>query len=170
MNEKAISATSVLLLKSFTFFITIIAITFVAVPIPLLWVADNLLSFDIGPFRFIGLIAVVVGLALMSELAAAFAVYGRGTPAPFDPPRHLVVCGPYRYLRNPGYLGAVTALMGESLLVQSGVVFLLAVFAACFFHLFVVYYEEPSLKRRFGKEYEDYVQRVSRWLPKLQHT
>jgi protein-S-isoprenylcysteine O-methyltransferase Ste14 len=93
-----------------------------------------------------------------------FAWIGRGTPAPFDPPRRLVIRGPYRFVRNPMYIGAGMALAGAALFYQSlpllvyGGVFLLA----C--HLFVLSYEEPPLKRTFGAEYDAYCHRV-RWWP-----
>ncbi len=158
------------LFKSFGFLFVILLLTFVAVPLLLLTVAGGWLSFNIGLFRFLGLVPIVGGLALMVELAFTFAAYGEGTPAPFDPPRHLVVCGLFRQVRNPGYLGAVIALMGQALFDESAVVFLFALVMAVLFHVFVVCYEEPGLKKRFGKEYEDYAKHVPRWLPKLQQT
>jgi len=92
---------------------------------------------------------------------------GRGTPAVFDPPLRLVVRGPYRFVRNPMYLGAGLALGGAALLYRSiplllyGAGFLIAT------HLFVVFYEEPHLTRMFGLEYRAYRDRVRRWLPRL---
>jgi len=92
---------------------------------------------------------------------------GRGTPAPFDPPRRLVIRGPYRFVRNPMYVGAGLALAGAALFYESlpllayGGVFLLA----C--HLFVLSYEEPTLKRTFGPDYEAYCHHVNRWRPRL---
>jgi protein-S-isoprenylcysteine O-methyltransferase Ste14 len=94
-------------------------------------------------------------------------VVGKGTPAPFDPPRRLVIRGPYRYLRNPMYLGAALALLGAALFYRSlpllGYVggFLLVT------HGFVVWYEEPTLGRLFGAEYQAYRTRVRRWLPRI---
>jgi protein-S-isoprenylcysteine O-methyltransferase Ste14 len=98
---------------------------------------------------------VFVGAALALWCIAAFAFLGRGTPAPFDPPRHLVVRGPYRYLRNPMYLGATLALAGASLFYES---MALAAYAAGFvllMHGFVVLYEEPALAAAVGREYQE---------------
>ncbi len=95
----------------------------------------------------------------------AFTWIGKGTPAPFDPPRKLVVRGPYRFLRNPMYVGAALAVGGAALFFES--IQLLA-FIALFLlttHLFVVLYEEPTLRRTFGSEYESYCRRVRRWWP-----
>ena len=96
---------------------------------------------------------------------STFVWIGRGTPAPFDRPRRLVIRGPYRFVRNPMYIGAGLALGSAALFYKSlpllvyGGAFLLA----C--HLFVLSYEEPTLKRTFGPEYEAYCHRVSRWWP-----
>lgn len=96
-----------------------------------------------------------------------FALVGRGTPAPFDPPRRLVVRGPYARVRNPMYLGAVLALGAAALFYLS---LALLAFAALFLvatHLFVVAYEEPKLRRSFGAEYDAYCREVRRWCPNL---
>jgi protein-S-isoprenylcysteine O-methyltransferase Ste14 len=99
------------------------------------------------------------------SLLFTFALYGKGTHAPIDPPRHLAVCGTFKHVRNPGCTGAFTAFMGESLFVQSGMIILLAVLLACSSHPFVIYCKEPGLKRQFGKVRKDYLRRVLRWLP-----
>ena len=94
-----------------------------------------------------------------------FIFVGKGTPAPFDPPRRLVVQGPYRFVRNPMYVGAGLALAGAALFYES---WPLLGYTALFFlvtHIFVVLYEEPTLRRKFGVEYETYCARVRRWLP-----
>jgi protein-S-isoprenylcysteine O-methyltransferase Ste14 len=111
-------------------------------------------------FRAITYSALFIGLLLIARI-------GRGTPAPFDPPRRLVIRGPYRFVRNPMYIGAGLALSGAALFYESlplliyGGAFLLA----C--HLFVLSYEEPTLKRTFGPDYEAYCHRVRRWWPRL---
>jgi protein-S-isoprenylcysteine O-methyltransferase Ste14 len=98
-----------------------------------------------------------------------FAVFGRGTPAPIDPPRKLIVRGLYRYTRNPMYLGCLTAILGWAILFHATRLVLYAMIVAACFHLFVVFYEEPHLQRKFGKEYEHYCAQVNRWLPKPWH-
>jgi len=121
---------------------------------------------DLGPAQAVGGVAVFVGAALALWCIAAFAFLGRGTPAPFDPPRHLVVRGPYRYLRNPMYLGATLALAGASLFYEATALAAYAVGFVLLMHLFVVLYEEPALAATFGREYQEYCRRVSRWWPR----
>jgi protein-S-isoprenylcysteine O-methyltransferase Ste14 len=110
-----------------------------------------------------GLVVGAAGAILALWCIGTFALVGRGTPAPFDPPRSLVVQGPYRRVRNPMYVGAGLALAGAALYYWSGP---LAGYAALFLlatHLFVVSYEEPTLLRTFGQDYEAYCRRVGRW-------
>jgi protein-S-isoprenylcysteine O-methyltransferase Ste14 len=112
-----------------------------------------------------GLVIGTLGAVAALSCVGAFAFIGKGTPAPFDPPRRLVVRGPYRFVRNPMYVGAALALAGAALFYQS--IQLLA-FVAGFIlvtHFFVVLYEEPTLRRLFGLEYQAYCQRVHRWWP-----
>jgi hypothetical protein len=92
-------------------------------------------------------------------------VRGRGTPAPFDPPRKLVIAGPYRFVRNPMYIGAAVALAGAALFYASW--WLMAYVAAflAILHVFVLTYEEPTLRATFGVDYATYTARVHRWIP-----
>jgi protein-S-isoprenylcysteine O-methyltransferase Ste14 len=90
---------------------------------------------------------------------------GQGTPAPFDPPKALVVTGPYRYVRNPMYAGDVLVLLGESLLFGMSALLAYTLVMLGVFHLFVVWYEEPNLRRQFGTAYEAYREAVPRWIP-----
>jgi protein-S-isoprenylcysteine O-methyltransferase Ste14 len=120
---------------------------------------------QIGPLHWVGLALVVLGGALAIWCILTFALVGKGTPAPFDPPRKLVAAGPYRWVRNPMYLGAATALTGAALFYQSAA---LLAFAAGFVvaaHMFVVVFEEPTLERTFGARYADYRNAVPRWMP-----
>ena len=96
-----------------------------------------------------------------------FAVFGRGTPAPLDAPKKLVVRGLYRYTRNPIYVGVLTVLLGWAVMFRGMGLLIYAVCVAICFHLFVVLYEERHLQKEFGGEYADYRSRVSRWLPRL---
>lgn len=112
-----------------------------------------------------GIALGAAGALVALSCVCAFAWIGKGTPAPFDPPRKLVTRGPYRFLRNPMYVGAALAVGGAALFFES--IELLA-FVALFLlttHLFVVIYEEPTLRRTFGREYESYCQHVHRWWP-----
>src|SRR5205823_10036965 len=111
-----------------------------------------------------GMLIGAIGAVLALWCLLAFAFIGKGTPAPFDPPRRLVIRGPYRFVRNPMYIGAATALAGTALFYQS---WSLLVFTGLFLlatHLFVISYEEPTLRRTFGEEYEAYCVQVNRWL------
>jgi protein-S-isoprenylcysteine O-methyltransferase Ste14 len=109
----------------------------------------------------------LVGLATLLYCIRGFANIGKGTLAPVDPPKVLVVRGLYRYTRNPMYLAVVVVLLSESLffdslrlLIYAGTVFLA-------FHLFVIVYEEPHLRTLFGASYEEYSKSVPRWGAKL---
>lgn len=119
------------------------------------------------PLRFAGGILLILGTAVLLDSFSRFAVQGLGTPAPVFPTRHLVITGPYRYVRNPMYVAVVSAILGQGLifgnvrlLEYSGLVWLL-------FHLFVLIYEEPTLKSSFRAEYEVYCAAVPRWVPRL---
>ncbi len=120
----------------------------------------------LGPLRFLGLGPLALGIAIVLWCARDFAVKGRGTPAPIDPPKELVVRGLYRYVRNPMYVGAVLILGGHFgwFLAFELLPYLALVLLA--FHLFVVLYEEPALTRKFGDAYRDYQAAVPRWIPR----
>jgi protein-S-isoprenylcysteine O-methyltransferase Ste14 len=94
-----------------------------------------------------------------------FLAQGRGTPAPIDPPKELVAVGFYRYVRNPMYVGIFAMNIGHFLWFgyRNLLIYAIVVFIA--FHIFVIYYEEPTLKRKFGVAYEEYRKRVPRWIP-----
>src|SRR4029077_1955009 len=119
-----------------------------------------------GPPQVAGMIMVTIGTVIALWCVLMFVFIGKGTPAPFDPPRKLVIRGPYRFVRNPMYIGAGMTLAGAALYYQS---LSILIYTALFFlitHLFVVFYEEPTLRRTFGDEYEAYFQRVRRWIPR----
>lgn len=118
-------------------------------------------------FEFAGLFIGTLGALLALACVVTFIAIGKGTPAPFDPPRRLVVRGPYRFLRNPMYLGAALALAGAALVYHSlALLGYAAAFLVCF-HFFVVFYEEPHLRRAFGSDYSAYCAAIHRWWPSL---
>lgn len=113
-----------------------------------------------------GLVIIAAGTAVLFRCIWEFAVKGRGTLAPVDPPKRLVVSGLYRYVRNPMYVGVVLILAGEAWTFGSPA---LATYAVGFFlvaNLFIRVHEEPALRRRFGASYADYVREVPRWVPR----
>jgi protein-S-isoprenylcysteine O-methyltransferase Ste14 len=118
------------------------------------------------PTHLAGVAMVAVGAALLLACIWEFAHRGRGTLSPVDPPRELVVRGLYRYVRNPMYLSVTLIVLGEVLLTGSRA--LLAYWAIWFVcvNLFVIGYEEPHLRRRFGESYERYTRTVRRWIPR----
>ena len=116
-----------------------------------------------------GFIILAAGLAVMSTCMWEFAWRGLGTPAPFDPPRRLVVTGLYRFVRNPMYVGGALAIAGEAAAfprLTGPMLVVLAVFWI-FTNGFIFLYEEPALRRTFGPDYDDYCRHVRRWTPRL---
>jgi protein-S-isoprenylcysteine O-methyltransferase Ste14 len=118
-------------------------------------------------WQWIGLVPFLAGAGIYLSCAWDFAVTGLGTPAPIDAPRVLVVKGLYAYVRNPMYVGVLNIIFGFAIWFASRVV--LTYFACVWlaFHLFVLFYEEPHLRRVFGEPYRIYCKRVHRWLPKV---
>ncbi|MCH8348578.1 MAG: isoprenylcysteine carboxylmethyltransferase family protein [Proteobacteria bacterium] len=134
--------------------------------VPTLLLGDAPLdALNVFVIYFLGVIPIVLGLALYLRCAYDFALSGRGTPAPIDPPDKLVIKGPYRYSRNPMYLGILAILGGEALLFQAlPLLYFLLVMAAAF-QIFIVGYEERALGRKFGQAYTRYCEEVPRWIP-----
>ena len=118
--------------------------------------------------RTLGVALIVLAAPLFFRFLSGFVREGHGTPAPIAPPEHLVVGGPFRWIRNPGYVAVVSLVAGQALLFGSGAVLAYAAFLAIAFHLFVVLYEEPTLRRQFGAEYDAYCRDVPRWIPRPQ--
>ena len=120
----------------------------------------------LGLSQLAGITATAIGAALAVWCILSFAVIGGGTPLPLDPPRHLVVRGPYRYVRNPMYLGAGLALAGAALFYQTAALVAYAAGFLVLMHVVVVLYEEPTLREAFGKDYDAYCRQVGRWWPR----
>jgi protein-S-isoprenylcysteine O-methyltransferase Ste14 len=127
-------------------------------------VQESVLRF---PFvRMLGVLLILGGLPVLLEPFARFALQGLGTPAPVFPTRHLVVKGFYRYVRNPMYLAVVFLIFGQALMLGNGVLlgYGMLVWLAC--HVFVLAYEEPTLRNTFGAEYDAFCANVPRWRPR----
>src|SRR5687768_4438930 len=113
-----------------------------------------------------GIILMAIGGILILGCVAVFIVHGKGTPAVFDAPRKFVALGPYAFVRNPMYIGGFILLAGFGLYHRSVSMLILVVLLFLFFHLFVIFYEEPTLTRKFGRSYTDYKSKINRWIPK----
>lgn len=153
-------------LRTLTYASLFIAFVLIYLPARVLAWAGIAAPAALGPAQWTAMFTGAVGAALALWCVGAFAWIGKGTPAPFDPPRRLVIRGPYRFVRNPMYLGAALAVASAALYFRS---WALAAFVAGFLlvcHTFVLVYEEPHLRRVFGPEYDDYCRHVHRWLPR----
>jgi protein-S-isoprenylcysteine O-methyltransferase Ste14 len=120
-----------------------------------------------GWTRWLGVALMAAGAPALFDSFARFALQGRGTPAPILPTEHLVVTGLYRHVRNPMYLGVVTVVLGQGLLIGSLRVLGYGAALWLTFHLFVLGYEEPKLRQSSGAEYDRFLRGVPRWLPRL---
>ena len=154
-----------LFLKNLLF--TVLVPGAVAVYFPL-WLAGGRVAWPPGwgLMQSAALLPLAAGCAAYFWCLWDFATFGRGTPAPVDAPRRLVVRGLYRYVRNPMYVGVLLVIAGWALLFQSARILGYWAAVALFFHLFVVAVEEPSLRGKFGRSYERYCREVGRWVPR----
>ena len=137
------------------------------------WLASIARRYDgplgLGPPRgseAAGILLMIPGALVVLACVGVFLVRGRGTAAPFDPPVLFVASGPYRYVRNPMYLGAALVLAGYGLFEKSVSIVLLSAVFLLVMHLFVLLVEEPGLERRFGESYLAYKRGTNRWLPR----
>lgn len=130
------------------------------------WESGDVPAWWTGP-RLAGAAVVAMGSAVVVAAFGEFVVHGRGTPVPAAPTEHLVVHGAYRWVRNPMYLAVVAVVAGQAVLlgrpVLAGYAAVLAAVTAAFVHG----YEEPTLRRTFGGEYDAYRQAVPAWVPRL---
>lgn len=151
-------------IKSLLFLILVAGLGAGYVPFALLpsgpQVETGLFAYLAFPLWFLGGVTV---LWCFSD----FAFKGRGTPNPMDPPKALVATGLYRYVRNPIYLGTLAIIAGHWLWFKSIWILAYAIIVLLAFHLFVILYEEPTLKRKFGATYENYCRSTPRWIPKI---
>lgn len=123
--------------------------------------------FGFGPIRWIGLGMFIVAVPAFADFLARFVREGHGTPAPIAPTRRLVVGGVYRHVRNPAYIAVIAMLVGQAFFLGNFGVLEYAFVVAIGFHLFVILYEEPTLRGTFGRDYQDYCRSVPRWIPRL---
>jgi len=155
------------ILGVFVFMVTVfIIIPFACVKLnELLQLPSSIISMDI----LLGTVFLVIGGAVALWCVILFFIIGKGTPAPFHPPKKFIVRGPYKYIRNPMMLGVWLMLIGEALILHS---LILLFFTICLVIpvgvIFVIRYEEHDLEKRFGNEYLEYKKKTWRWLPRPQ--
>ena len=132
------------------------------------WLLPRPVRADVRGAGAAGLLPVAAGVALYFACAFwGFAVRGEGTPLPMDPPKKLVVVGPYRIVRNPMYWSVALVMLGEAAIFHSIALLQLVAAFAVGVILFVLAIEEPGLKAKFGVEYEQYCRQVPRWIPRI---
>jgi protein-S-isoprenylcysteine O-methyltransferase Ste14 len=122
---------------------------------------------ETGIFSFLAFPLWLLGSIIILRCFWDFTFRGRGTPLPTDPPKELVITGFYRYVRNPIYVGAFLIFLAHFLWFGYWKLFLYAVLSFIGVHLYIIFYEEPNLRRKFGAAYEEYLQRVPRWIPRF---
>jgi protein-S-isoprenylcysteine O-methyltransferase Ste14 len=157
------------LVRALTYATLFIGFVLVFLPARVPRAAGVVMPSTTGASQVLGLVLVITGAVLAVSCVLAFALLGRGTPAPFDPPRRLVVRGPYRFVRNPMYIGAALAVTGAAMFYRSSALATFALGFVLVMHVFVIAYEEPTLRRTFGVEYERYLDAVGRWWPTREH-
>lgn len=149
-----------LFLKNLAFTILVPGVVAVYVPVFTITHAPATIS----PIAMLGGLALLIGALIYVWCVWDFATVGRGTPAPIDPPKTLVVRGLYKYTRNPMYLGVLCIIFGWALLFRSPNVTIYAACVATCFHLVILFYEEPHLRGVFGPSYDQYCSQVRRWI------
>ncbi len=151
-------------LKTLFFLIFVPGVVAGFVPLTLLRFGAQM---DFGVFSYLAFPLWIFGSIVILWCFWDFVQKGKGTPAPIDPPKELVVSGFYRHVRNPMYVGVLAVIFGHILWFGywNLLIYALLIFSA--FHLFVTQYEEPNLKRRFGVSYQEYLKKVPRWIPRV---
>ena len=153
-----------LIARAITYATLFVGIVLVFLPLRLLAASRIGWPESIGASQAAGMLLAGAGAALALWCMLTLVFVGQGTPAPFDPPRQLVVSGPYRYSRNPMYIGAGVAIFGAALFYQSLALLIYGVALSVMAYLFVVGYEEPTLRSTFRHRYPDYCLEVRRWV------
>ena len=128
------------------------------------------LDSPIWVLQILAIVIAALGWGMIIWVSYAFVSLGKGTPIPIEPPTRLVVSGLYRYLRNPMYTGALLVILAEALYFGALALVLYAAGLCVVFQTFLVWLEEPQLKRRFGGAYLDYLNEVPRWMPRLRRS
>jgi protein-S-isoprenylcysteine O-methyltransferase Ste14 len=155
-------STTSLLLRNLVF--TVLQPGLVAGVIPY-YILEGVVNLD-EPWHFYtygGLLLFAIGLIVMLRCILQFALEGKGTLSPVDPTKKLVIRGFYRHSRNPMYVGVMMMLIGEAIMMRSTSLWIYAAIVFTAFNLFIMFHEEPRLRRDFGDEYLLYCKKVGRW-------
>ena len=155
------------ILKNLFFMIIGPGSVIVAIPYLILSFFDPHKFYKIEHLQCIGIIPISIGLIISLWCFYNFISVGKGTPVPTDPPKKLVIIGMYRFVRNPMYVGILFLLFGEAVLFKSFALLGYTSCIYCLFHAFIIGFEEPVLRLKFGKEYDKYCNTVPRWLIRL---
>ena len=142
---------------------------FLAVSVPI-WIVNSgfdVFSVEIGYLRYIGWIPIILGAFVFLWCYGLFIIVGKGTPWHFDPPRQMVISGPYRFVRNPMESSYLIILIGEMILFEASVLIFYLLFNFLFLYTRKELFEEDSLERRFGQAYVRYRESVPRWIPRF---
>lgn len=158
-------------MKIKSFFLALMYILFFWVVIPLFLILLNtyldLPVFNNLIYKVGGLLLFIIGFSIVLYCIKLFIEIGKGTPVPVDPPKQLVDKRLYRFTRNPIYIGDILIFLGYFLLFGHTLLFFYFLVSIPTLQFFIVYIEEPELKRRLGKKYIEYTKNVPRWFPKL---
>src|SRR6185369_2230852 len=157
-------------LKTLIFTVLVPGTVAIWIPYRILSPAGSRVAISIGAFRYFGFVVMTIGALIYFWCAWDFTFAGKGTPAPIDPPRELVVKGLYRYVRNPMYVGVLSVVLGQAIWFEALRLFEYAGLVLVLFTTFVLIYEEPALKRKFGASYKQYCERVPRWIPRFRRS
>ena len=118
------------------------------------------------PFKLIGILSFAIGVPMVLYCVSMLVKIGGGTPVPTDPPKKFVAKGLYKVSRNPIYIGNILIFLGASLILGHLLLYVYTLLAIMFFHMYIVFFEEPDLKERFGESYKEYCKKTPRWLVK----
>jgi protein-S-isoprenylcysteine O-methyltransferase Ste14 len=159
--------TVLLLFKNFLFTVLVPGTVAIYLPLRIASGRTGTLRWDWGVWQIAALLPLSIGIAIYFWCLWDFALGGRGTPAPIDAPKRLVVRGLYEYVRNPMYIGVLLVIVGWAMFFQSLRVLVYGAAVGLIFHLFVLLIEEPILREKFGEAYQSYCKRVGRWVPRV---
>ncbi|MBY0496836.1 MAG: isoprenylcysteine carboxylmethyltransferase family protein [Cyanobacteria bacterium] len=152
------------LIRALTYATIFSGFVLIAIPMSILERSGLTRPDVIGGWHFAGILTLVAGFILTVWCVLSFVFLGKGTPFPLDPPRQLVVRGPYTVIRNPMYVGAALSMSGAAMFYGSAWLFGYVVLFLLVAQVFVILIEEPTLSETFGDAYADYCRRVGRWV------